>query len=365
MVTEKEYSFPCYLNSDAKALPEDCSNLGFGELFSDHMFVMDYEDGKWNSPRIEAHKNFSLPPSTAVLHYGQGIFEGLKAYRSKKGIFLFRPEENIKRMNLSAKRMMMPEIDEKIVLEALQALCQIDAAWIPGEEGTAFYIRPTMIAMDNCLGVKPSKKYRFFIIAGPVGAYYKSGFSPVSIEVSECYVRAVPGGTGAAKTMGNYAASLLAAHEAGQRGHTQVLWLDAIDRKYIEEIGVMNVFIYKNGTLITPFLGGTILPGITRDSILQLAKKEGIPTQERKISMDELVEGIEDGSVSEMFGTGTAAVISIIDKISFQGKSYNIPQKEDSLAKKMFKKLTQMQYGLAEDSFGWVSQVQESQYLQS
>lgn len=336
----------------------DHSQLGFGKYFSDHMFLMDYFDGAWHNPRIEPYHSFIFDPATLCLHYGQGIFEGLKAYRNENQIYLFRPELNLQRMNESAKRMMMPTFNVELVLSALKQLCQLEEDWIPDSHGTALYLRPTMIATEVCLGVKPSLKYLLYIIASPVGAYYAHGYQPIKLMVSDKYVRAAPGGAGSAKTMGNYASSMLATHEAHQTGFNQVLWLDAIHRKYIEEVGVMNFFALINDELVTPQLTGTILPGVTRDSTIKLAKSWGVNVSERQLSIDELTSGIESGAVKEIFGTGTAAVISPVSHIHYKDKTYQVQDASiGSMTSRIFDELTSIQLGKKADPFGWVMKI--------
>jgi len=290
----------------------DQDNLGFGQYFTDHMFVMKWnrEQG-WHDAEIKPYGDFQVAPAAMVFHYGQAIFEGLKAYRGQDGsILMYRPEDNLKRLNNSAVRMCMPRIPVSKVLQAMKGLVYLDRDWIPEGEGAALYIRPTMVATEGALGLRPSSEYLFWIIKSPVGAYYAEGFSPTRIYVEDKYVRAVPGGVGEAKTAGNYAASVKALTEAQQKGYTQVLWLDALEHKYVEEVGTSDIFFVINDELITPPLGGTILAGITRDSVLQLARDWGIAVDERRITIDEVIAAAEDGTLTEAFGAGTAAVIS-------------------------------------------------------
>lgn len=341
-----------------KTIIQDHSKLGFGSHFTDHIFLMEYTDGAWKNPRIEPYHDFQLDPATIVLHYGQGIFEGLKAYRKCNNVYLFRPEKNIARMNLSAKRMMMPTLDEALVLEALKQFCQLEKDWIPDSYGTSLYLRPTMIATDISLGVKPSLNYLFYIIASPVGPYYTTGYTPIKLMVADQYTRAAPGGAGEAKTMGNYASSMLATNDAHKAGFNQVLWLDAIEKKYIEEVGVMNFFALLKDELVTPQLTGTILPGVTRESVIHLAKSWGYKVSERKISINELVTGLESGNVIEMFGAGTAAVISPVSHIHYKGKTYQASDGAvGQFTQKIFDELTEIQYGKKEDPFGWICTV--------
>ncbi len=343
-----------------KPKPEDENNLVFGTVFSDHMFVMNYTEGRgWHDARIVPYQNISLDPAAMALHYGQGIFEGLKAYRCQDGrIHLFRPEKNWERFNRSARRLCMPEIDPEFQTKALETLLKIDVEWIPKSKGTSLYIRPTMFATEPALGVRPAKEYIYYIITGPVGPYYPEGFNPVKIYVTDEFVRAVRGGVGEAKTMGNYAASLYAAEIAKKKGYTQVLWLDAIERKYVEEVGTMNIFFRINDELITPPLTGSILPGVTRDSVIQMAKHWGYPVKERPISIDEVIDGIETGKLQECFGTGTAAVISPVGELCYKDKKYVINNGEvGEWSKRLYDEIVGIQYGEKEDPFGWIYEV--------
>lgn len=347
---------------DASGLKEkpDESNLGFGNIFTDHMFVMAYDEGKgWHDPVIKKYQNFSLDPAAMVFHYGQAIFEGLKAYRGAGDqIFLFRPTDNLARMNSSAERMCMPPLPADVVFEGLKKLIRLDADWVPSAKGATLYIRPTMIATDASLGVRPASKYLFYIILSPVGAYYAEGFNPVKIFVTDKYVRAVPGGVGHAKTAGNYAASLMASMEAQKKGFTQVLWLDALERKYIEEVGTMNIFFRIGDELITPPLGGSILPGITRDSVLRLTRDMGIAVSERQISIDEVVAASENGTLKEVFGAGTAAVISPVASLYYKGKECKVNGGQTGeLAQRLFDEMQNIQYGHQQDPYGWVVKV--------
>lgn len=340
---------------EARKVP-NFENLVFGKIFTPHMFIMKYEEGKgWHSPEIRPFSNIELHPAAIVLHYSQTIFEGLKAYYGVDGkIRLFRVWDHIARLNRSAERMCIPKVDPQFTFEAIKTLVLLDKDWIPKKKGAALYIRPLIFATEATLGVKVSHEYLFIIILSPVGAYYAEGFNPVKIYVSERYVRAFPGGTGEIKTGGNYAASLKAQAEAQEKGYTQVLWLDGKERKYVEEVGSMNIFFYLNGTLVTPALSGSILPGITRDSVLKLASYLKIPVEERKISIDEVIEGIEKDTLKECFGTGTAAVISPVGEIFYKEKSYVINQgKTGKLTQLFFEHITGIQYGEKEDIFNW------------
>ena len=349
-----------------KALPEylkpkpDQTNLGFGKHFSDHMFSMKYKEGKgWYDAAIEPYHLLQLDPTAMCLHYGQEIFEGLKAYRGKKDeIYLFRPLENIRRMIASAERLCMATMDENVFLDALKKFVVLEKSWIPGEPGSSLYIRPTLIATEAALGVHPSSEYLFFIIAGPVGAYYANGFSPTKIYVSEEYVRAAQGGTGAIKAAGNYAASLYASRIATNMGYTQVLWLDAREKKYVEEVGTSNIFFFIGDELITPPLGGTILPGVTRNSVIKLAAHLGVKVVERPLAIDEVIEAQAKGTLKESFASGTAAIISPVGQIYYRQKEYMINDgKTGPLAEKLFNEILQIQYGLKEDPFGWRMQI--------
>lgn len=342
-----------------KAKP-DQSKLSFGIHFSDHMFNMDYNPEKgWHAPRIEPYQPLPLDPATMVLHYGQGIFEGMKAYSAADGgIQLFRPRDNFKRLNHSARKLCIPVIDEAFALQALKELIRLEKAWVPTQPGTSLYIRPTMIATDPFLGVRASHTYRFFIILSPVGAYYPEGFNPVKIMVTRDHVRAVRGGVGDTKTMGNYAASLLAGDEAHKAGYTQVLWLDGVEQKYVEEVGSMNIFFVIDNEMITPALSGSILPGITRKSVLELAGHWGMRASERKISIDEVVAAHEAGRLSEIFGSGTAAVISPVGQLKVGDKILEVGGgKVGPVAQKLFDAIMDIQYGRTADPLGWIEPV--------
>jgi branched-chain amino acid aminotransferase len=346
--------------SDLLKTKPDENSLGFGQHMTDHMFVMLYDESMgWHDAVIKPYDNFSLSPAAMALHYGQAIFEGLKAYRgTDDNIYLFRPTDNLKRMNVSATRMCMPEIPVDVVYSAMKKLIIIDKDWVPKADGATLYIRPTMIASEEGLGVRPAKQYIFFIINCPVGAYYPEGFNPVKIFVTDTYVRAVAGGVGNVKTAGNYAASIMAALEAQKKGYTQVLWLDAIERKYIEEVGTMNIFFLIDDELITPPLTGSILPGITRDSVLRLTKDWGLKVSERRITINEVLAAQEKGSLQEIFGTGTAAVISPVGELNYKGQVCTINNgRTGKLAQKLFDELQAIQNGYKKDPYGWVVKV--------
>lgn len=341
-----------------KEKPEDVLKIPFGTVFTDHMFSMDYHDNKWRSPTIHAFGNIVLSPAALCLHYGQGIFEGMKAYRRGNRILLFRPERNFVRFNESATRMVMPEVDIDFALHALKELLKVEREWVPEVHGSSLYIRPTMIATQPKLGVKPSDMYYFYIILSPVGPYFKEGFSPVKIYLSSEHVRAVRGGVGAAKTMGNYAASLLAGTKAAEVGYSQVLWMDALERKYLEEVGTMNIFVKFDDELVTPPLSGSILSGITRDSVLTLTRDMGLTVNERQVSIDEVIEGISSGKVVEMFGCGTAAIIAPVGALWHKENNYTVADgKTGILTQHLFDELTGIQSGERQDPYGWVVEV--------
>lgn len=348
------------LTANPKVKPSfDSKTLGFGKYFTDHMMVMEYANGAWGEPEIIPYEDFNMSPATTCLHYAQGIFEGAKAYKTKEGkITVFRIDENFKRMNRSAERLCMPTFDSEVVKEALFELLKLESDWIPTGEGTALYIRPTMIGTDPVLGVHASHTYKLYIILSPVGAYYANGLQPTKIMVEENYVRASIGGTGEAKCMGNYAASLLAGEMANKKGYDQVMWLDAKERKYVEEVGSMNMFFVIGDEVITPELVGSILPGITRKSSVEFLKANGYKVSERRISMDEIVEAYNNGTLKEAFGTGTAAVISPVGVIAYKGVDMHINNdKMGEITKYLYDNLTGIQYGRIEDKFGWVTKV--------
>ncbi|MFJ7952375.1 branched-chain amino acid aminotransferase [Lysinibacillus sp. NPDC096418] len=330
--------------------------LGFGKFFTDHMFMVDYTEGMgWHDPRIIPYQPLSLDPSAMVFHYSQTVFEGLKAYVTVDNeVLLFRPDRNFKRLNNSNERIVIPAIDEELALEALKQLVTVDREWIPNTPGTSLYIRPFIIATDQSLGVHPSKTYKFIIIMSPSGSYYKEGINPVKIMVEQQYVRAVSGGTGEAKTGGNYASSLKGQEIAHQEGYSQTLWLDGKEHRYIEEVGSMNIFFKINGTVITPALNGSILPGITRDSMIQVLKSKNIPIEERRISIDEVVEACHNGTLEEAFGTGTAAVISPVGELKWRDEKIIINNGEiGEISQMLYDTLTGIQNGTIEDAFGW------------
>lgn len=345
------------LTKNPKSKPEDESNLGFGKIFTDHMFIMDYDTGMgWHDARIVPYGNIELSPAAMCLHYGQEVFEGLKAYRTADGkIQLFRPEENFKRLNVSNERLVIPQIDVNFCLEALKKLIEIEADWVPHTDGASLYIRPFIIAVDPFLGVRPGDKYMFIIILSPSGAYYASGLNPVSIYVEQNYVRAVKGGMGYAKTGGNYAASLIGQDEAHKENYAQVLWLDGVERKYIEEVGAMNIFFVIGDEIVTPELQGSILPGITRKSAIELCKSWGHKVSEKKISIQEIADAYDRGELKEVFGTGTAAVISPVGHLKWGDKIMEInDNKIGEISQKLYDTMTGIQYGKVEDKFNWI-----------
>jgi branched-chain amino acid aminotransferase len=333
----------------------DFENLGFGEVFSDHLMMMDYSDGEWAPPKIVPYGTIEVYPAICSLHYGQIVFEGLKAFYTGMGnINIFRPKKYHERMNLSCQRLCIPQIDFDLFLDGLKELVALDKDWVPKQRGNSLYIRPFIFATDNFLGVKISETYRFMIITSPVGAYYKEGVNPIKLITSGEYIRAAKGGLGAAKTPANYAATLLPAEEAKKKGFTQVLWLDGVKRKYVEEVGTMNLFFQVGDKLITPPLEGTILSGVTRDSVMHLARDWKIKVLERKISIDEIFKASKEGKLKEAFGSGTAAVISPVGEIQHNDDRITINQgKIGPLSQKLYDEITGIQYGEKPDKFGW------------
>ena len=331
-----------------KPKPRD-ADLAFGTDFTDHMFVMNFQEEKgWYHPRVEPYGPFSLDPATAVLHYGQGLFEGLKAFRGKDGkIRLFRPQKHVERLNVTARRMCIPTIEPDMILKSWTTLVDVDRDWVPSAVGTSLYLRPTIIASEPFLGVRPAKEYLYFVILSPVGAYYPEGINPVKIMVVDNYVRAVAGGLGEAKTSANYAASLYAAEEAKHEGFTQVLWLDGVHRKYIEEVGTMNIMMKIGDEVITPPLAGTILAGVTRDSALALMRAW-------PVTIDEVREAAARGTLDEMWGTGTAAVISPVGELAYQGRRIVINGgRIGPLTQRLYDAIVAIQYGTTPDARGW------------
>jgi branched-chain amino acid aminotransferase len=331
----------------------DFENLKFGQTFSDHMFVMDYIDGKWQQPEIMPFQNMTMSPASLVIHYGQSIFEGLKAFKNEEGRFgLFRPDLNIKRMNKSAIRMCMPEIPENIFMEGLSELVRVDNEWIPKGEYSSLYLRPVLFAIDDYIGVKASKNYRFMILAAPVNAYYNK---PVRVKIEREFTRAAKGGTGYAKTAGNYAGSLYPAKLANDKGFDQLLWTDAKEHAYIEESGTMNVMFVIDGKLITPELSETILDGVTRRSALQLAKDWGVEVEERRVSVEELQETLKNETLEEAFGCGTAATIAHIEVIADRDEIYELPKVENrKLSNRLMKHFVDLKKFRIDDPHGWM-----------
>jgi len=339
-----------------KAKPDE-SALGFGKIFTDHMFMMDYSKAEgWHDARIVPFENLSIHPASTVLHYGSEIFEGLKAYRRADGkVQLFRPIENIRRMNRSAERLCLPELPEEETLEALLKFVEVEQDWTPHSEGTSLYLRPFLFGNDESLGVHAVANATFVIIASPVGSYYAEGINPVKIMIEDEDVRAVRGGTGYAKCGGNYAASNRAGERAAQKGYSQVLWLDGVERKYIEEVGAMNVMFKIDGEIVTPMLSGSILPGITRMSCLEVLRKEGYNVSERLLSIDELEDAMKNGKLEEAWGCGTAAVISPIGELCYKGVKYAVNNGEiGEVTQHLYDTLTGIQWGKIEDNFGWI-----------
>ena len=340
--------------------PTDENSLGFGKIYSDHMFTMRWtSNGGWDDPVVKPFANLQLSPASLVLHYGQTVFEGLKAYRNRKGtVNLFRASDNAARFNRSAGRLDLPEVDPAVFTGAIEALLELDHEWIPRSHGTSLYVRPAMVATEPYIGLKSTHEALFFIITGPVGAYYPEGFNPVKITVSERYSRAGPGGLGSAKTAANYAASLKAEKEALARGFTQVLWLDAAERRYIEEVGSMNILFKIAGTVVTPPAGETILDGITKDSVLKLLGRWDVPVEERPITIEEVLDAHADGSLEEVFGAGTAAVISPVGSLDYKGRTLHVANAGTGpFAERLFDELMGIQYGSRSDPFGWVREV--------
>lgn len=340
-----------------KPLP-DSGSLGFGRVFTDHMFIMDYTDGAWQNPRIVPYGDIVLPAAAAVFHYGAEVFEGLKAYRRPDGgVQLFRPMDNMHRLNDSAERLCLPQIDPAAGLEALCALVRLDAAWVPSAPGTSLYLRPFLFATDPDLSLHGIHEARFYIIASPSGSYYKGGLAPVRILIETEDVRAVRGGTGYTKCGGNYAAATRAGDRAEKQGFSQVLWLDGVERKYIEEVGSMNVMFKLGGTVVTPKLTGSVLPGITRRSCIALLRDWGVPVEERLLSVEELLSAVKAGDLEEAFGCGTAAVVSPIGELAYGQERANIHGgKIGPLTQRLYDALTGIQYGTAPDPYGWTVQ---------
>lgn len=346
--------------TEKKQKPQDQSKLGFGQFYTDHMFIMNYDEGEgWHDPRIVPYGPISLDPAAMCLHYGQEVFEGMKAYKTADGsVQLFRPEKNMARLNVSNERLCIPKIDEEFAVEAVKKLVEVDQDWIPTNPGTSLYIRPFIFAIDPHVGVHPAKHLLFVVILSPVGAYYPKGLDPVDIYVEDQYVRAVKGGMGFTKTGGNYAASLKAQDEAAKKGYTQVLWLDGVERKYIEEVGTMNVFFIIGDEVITPELSGSILAGVTRMSVIELLKSKGYKVSERKLSIQEVYDAHTNGTLKEAFGTGTAAVISPIGTFEWEGKKITVQDGGiGEVSQMLYDTITGIQCGKIKDEYGWTVKI--------
>lgn len=343
-----------------KPIPGPENPLVFGTIFTDHMYVMEYSTEKgWHDPAIMPYQPITLDPSAMVFHYGQEMFEGLKAYKTEDGrILLFRPDKNAERAVNSNRRLMIPEIPVEDFINGVKTLVELDQAWIPTKEGTSLYVRPFVIATDPFLGVRPSNTYKFIIILSPVGAYYPEGLNPVKIWIEDEYVRAVRGGIGEAKAGGNYVASMAAQVKAHEEGYSQVLWLDGVERKYIEEVGAMNIFFKINGTVVTPVLNGSILPGVTRNTCIELCKEWGLPVEERRISVDELEEAARTGALEEVWGTGTAAVISPVGHLRYVNDVFQIGDGGiGEISQRLYDTVTGIQLGKIQDTHGWTMEV--------
>ncbi len=331
-------------------------NIPFGKYFTDHMLEVDYEDGEWKTLEIKPYQPLLMAPSLAAIHYGQAIFEGIKAYKNSAGeAQIFRPLDNFKRFNISASRMQMPEVPEEIFMEGMKMLIKLDSKWIPSQQDHSLYIRPFMFSSDEMIGVKPSENYKFMIILSPTGPYYAA---PMRIYVEEEYVRAVPGGVGYAKAAGNYGAAMLATAEAKKKGYDQVLWTDAIEHKYVQECGTMNVFFIIGNTAITPDLDqGTILAGVTRDSVLTLLKEMGLTVEERALNIDEVIEAHKAGNLKEVFGTGTAATISLIKELRYKDYVMHFDVENWSVGPEIKSRLNDIRYGKREDTHNWIQKI--------
>ncbi len=337
----------------------DFDHLRFGYVFSDHLFVMDYADGRWQRPRIEPYGPFSLEPGAAMMHYGQTVFDGFKAYRGVDGVArLFRPEANARRLQASCRRLCMPEVEPELFCAAARELVALDHAWLPPKEGQALYVRPLLIGTEVHLDVRPDTTFRFMIMTAPVGAYFDPKSKGVALKAEDQYTRAASiGGLGAAKTAANYAASMYATTQARREGFDQVLWLDSNEHRYVEEVGAMNIFFKRSGTVITPPLSGSILPGVTRDSLITLIRERGLPVEERRIAIDEVVDAIRDGSMEEIFGAGTAAVVAPVARLQYRGETLALKTSPGALTRALYDQLTGIQTGRLPDPHGWCTQV--------
>ncbi|MGB3948465.1 MAG: branched-chain amino acid aminotransferase [Bacteroidia bacterium] len=356
MITKDTVSIKVQKTTHSRVSELDFNNISFGKVFSDHMFLLDYKDNHWGDGQIVPYGSVLMSPSTSALHYGQAIFEGMKAYKNEKGeIALFRPLDNHKRINISAERMCMPTIPQEYFLEGLKELIKLDEAWIPTAAGTSLYIRPFIIGTDEFIGVKPSDTYRFYIFTSPAGVYYNK---PVKVLVETNFIRAVEGGVGYVKASGNYGRSLFPTKLAQQRGYDQIIWTDARNHRYLEESGTMNLMFVIDDVLITAPLGDTILAGITRDSVLTIARDWKIKVQERKISIDEVIDAHKKGTLQEAFGTGTAATIAHISQIGFEGKDYVLPNTtENSISNRVAQELEDIRKGRTEDVHNWMYKI--------
>lgn len=351
-------NYPIQINKTMKSrLPEvDFADLAFGKHYSDHMFIADWYDGEWRDLRIVPYEALALVPSTFALHYGQAIFEGLKAYKNNNGEDLFfRLDQNAKRFNISASRMGMPEVPEDLFSQACNELIHLDSGWVPKEDGASLYVRPFMFAADEHIGIRPTKFFKFIVITSPSGIYYNK---PVKVLVADKYVRAFPGGVGYAKAAGNYGATMLPLLEAQAQGYDQILWVDGMEKKYAEEIGTMNFFVFINDILLTPELDGTILDGVTRSSVIELARSYGVKVEERKVSIDEIVEGIKNGKLADAFGVGTAAAVIPISHLGIKGEKMELCSLDKRpLSFRLKKDLDDMKFGNTADKFGWITKV--------
>ena len=334
----------------------DFDNLPFGRVFSDHMFIMEYKDGRWCKAKIEGYRALSIMPAMSVLHYGQAIFEGMKAYRNDQGeVLLFRPEQNARRLNESARRMCMPDVPESMFLDGLKKLIDLDREWVPKQEGSSLYIRPFMVATDEYVGIRPSDSYAFIIFTCPVNSYYTE---PLHVKIEEEYTRAAQGGTGYAKAAGNYAASLYPAKMAQEQGFRQLIWTDAIEHKYIEESGTMNVCFVIGNKFITPKSSDTILAGITRDSVTKIARDWEFEIEERKVTVQEVIDALKNNTLIEAFGAGTAATIAQIESITFRGQKFELPTKEHrNFSNKVYAYLDDLKNGRVDDPYGWTTRL--------
>ncbi|GGG19952.1 branched-chain amino acid aminotransferase [Pontibacter amylolyticus] len=349
-------TIPTQTVSQSRIAEVDFNNIEFGKIFADHMLVADYKDGAWQNPEIVPYGNMPLSPATSALHYGQAIFEGMKAYKNAEGeILLFRPFDNFRRLNISGDRMCIPELPEEIFMQGLEQLLRLDAAWVPPTPGCALYIRPFIFATDDFIGVRPSSTYRFMVFSCPVGAYYGQ---PLRVAIEPNYVRSAEGGAGFAKAAGNYGAALYPARKMQERGYHQLIWTDAREHKYIEESGTMNVMFVIDGKLVTPAVSTTILSGITRDSVLQIARDKGIPVEERKVAVSEIMEAHKAGKLQEAFGTGTAATIAQIATIHHNGEDMDLPALEGrEISNSIAAELDRIKTGQTLDAHNWIYKI--------